>query len=104
MPGTSSSIRSGRFLLVAFLILLAAGVVGAAIWWWSQPDMIAVLQANNIGVGHMERFEKQEAVEAFEKVGKLAPRWVPGQVNLGIALLIRNAQEGNRHVDLERAV
>ncbi|HEV3445939.1 MAG TPA: FG-GAP-like repeat-containing protein, partial [Gemmataceae bacterium] len=104
MPGTSSSLRSGRLLLVAFLILLAAGAIGAAIWWWSQPDMIAVLQANNIGVGHMERFEKQEAVEAFEKVGKLAPRWIPGQINLGIALLIRNVQDGNRKVDLERAV
>jgi tetratricopeptide (TPR) repeat protein len=91
-------------LLIAFLVLLVVALIGLAIWWRAQPDMIAVLQANNIGVGHMERFEKQQAVEAFEKVGKLAPRWVPGQVNLGIALLVRNDKDGNRHVDLERAV
>ncbi len=47
-----------------------------------------VLKAHQEGVGHMERFtEYPQAVEAFRKVHELAPGWIPGSINLAIALL-----------------
>jgi tetratricopeptide (TPR) repeat protein len=57
-----------------------------------QPDMVAVLEANNIGVGHIEQYEYGKAAQAFEKVVDMAPDWTPGRINLGIALL---NQQGN---------
>jgi hypothetical protein len=74
--------------------LLALGVLGAAgygVWRWfnqkKSPDMVAVLQVNNRAVGLMEQFKYPEAVEAFEKVVEMAPDWLPGRINLGIALM-----------------
>jgi hypothetical protein len=49
--------------------------------------MIAVERANNRGVGLMEMFDYEAAVKAFEEALALDPDWVPGQINLGIALL-----------------
>jgi tetratricopeptide (TPR) repeat protein len=55
--------------------------------WWTQPDMARVLAANNRGIGHMEQFLFPEAVQDFEEVVRLAPAWVPGNINLGIAIM-----------------
>ncbi len=79
----------GRWMLWlgASLLLAAFGFLG---WqWWTQPDMARVLAANNRGVGHMEQHSADypKAVEAFEEVVRLAPDWLPGQINLGIALM-----------------
>lgn len=57
-----------------------------------------VVQLNSHGVGQMDRFEKDDAVKTFEKVVALAPDWIPGRINLGIALL--NTQKNE---DLQRA-
>jgi hypothetical protein len=69
------------------VLLLAATSVA---WWLLRPkpgpDMEAVLQLNNLGVGQMEQFEYDKAVAAFEEVNRLAPEWLPGKINLGIAL------------------
>src|SRR5262249_6613169 len=46
-----------------------------------------VLEANNRGIAYMERFDYGKAVAAFEEVRRLAPGWLPGRINLGIALL-----------------
>jgi hypothetical protein len=46
-----------------------------------------VMQAHLKGVGHMERYEYQDATTAFRRVHELAPGWLPGSVNLSIALL-----------------
>ena len=43
--------------------------------------------ANNRGVGHAERFEFTEAATDFDEVVRLAPDWLPGRINLGIALM-----------------
>lgn len=53
------------------------------------PDKLSeVLAAHLKGLGHMERYvEYPEAVVAFRKVHELAPGWVPGSINLAIALL-----------------
>lgn len=44
----------------------------------------------NRGVAYMDQFHAGKAVTAFEEVVKLAPAWILGHLNLGIALL--NAQ------------
>jgi len=49
-----------------------------------------VLAANLEGLGQMERLTDEayaRAVTAFRKVRKRAPDWIPGSINLAIALL-----------------
>ena len=50
-------------------------------------ELAAVMAAHYQGLGHMERYEYREAVEAFREVRKRAPGWIPGSINLAIALL-----------------
>ena len=45
------------------------------------------MAAHYTGLGPMERYEYREAVEAFREVRKRAPGWIPGSINLAIALL-----------------
>ena len=45
------------------------------------------LQANNRGVAVTDGFHYIEAIPKFEQVVRLAPDWLPGRINLGIALL-----------------
>src|SRR5262245_61882051 len=79
-----------RRWLLGVLVLVSVGVLA---WWlWPrpaapEPDMEEVLTVNNLGVGLMERFDYEAAVEAFEEVVRLAPSWLPGRINLGIAML-----------------
>jgi tetratricopeptide (TPR) repeat protein len=49
--------------------------------------LAATIRANRIGIGHLERFEYPKAVEQFRIVRELAPGWIPGSINLAIALL-----------------
>src|SRR5262245_2461936 len=88
--------RRGMWVGSALVLALLAAA-GYGLWAWlkperkkAPPDMVAVLEANNRGVGLMERFEYPKAAEAFEKVVEMAPDWRPGQINLGIALLNQN--------------
>lgn len=78
-------------------ILVACVIAGGGVWFFflREPplDMTAIAEHNNRGLGLLERFEYAEAASAFEKVGELAPRWVPGKINLGIALLNTNTPE-----------
>src|SRR5262249_6189488 len=70
------------------LVLVVAAGLGLYAWHrCTEPDMTAVLAANNRAVGLLEQFKFQEAADAFEEVVRLAPRWVPGRINLGIALM-----------------
>lgn len=46
-----------------------------------------VVRAHYSGLGHMERYEYHEAAAAFRQVRNLAPGWIPGSINLAIALL-----------------
>jgi tetratricopeptide (TPR) repeat protein len=59
----------------------AAESAGRAI----DPEKLAT--ANNRGAGLMEQFQFHEALRAFEAVVEMAPDWIPGRINLGIALL-----------------
>ncbi|HZW34645.1 MAG TPA: FG-GAP-like repeat-containing protein, partial [Isosphaeraceae bacterium] len=46
-----------------------------------------VLAAHFQGLGCMEQYQYSQAVDAFRKVHTLAPGWIPGAINLAIALL-----------------
>ena len=61
-----------------------------------SSELAAVMAAHYKGLGHMERYEYREAVEAFREVRKRAPGWIPGSINLAIALLERQWSEGRR--------
>src|SRR5262245_40329322 len=98
MPG-----RLRQLLLDAALVLIVGGALAyAGLIYYQRArtpaaggviDMPAVFRANNRGVGHMERFEYEKAAAAFEEATQLAPDWVPGRINLGIALLNTNTPE-----------
>jgi tetratricopeptide (TPR) repeat protein len=47
----------------------------------------AVMKAHFEGLGYMEQFEYGKAAERFREVRRLAPGWIPGSINLAIALL-----------------
>jgi tetratricopeptide (TPR) repeat protein len=47
----------------------------------------ADLAAHFKGLGYMEQYEYRKAVEAFRDVHTRAPGWIPGAINLAIALL-----------------
>ncbi len=52
------------------------------------PDQLeAVLRAHFQGLGFMERYEYPKAITAFREVHERAPGWIPGSINLAIALL-----------------
>jgi tetratricopeptide (TPR) repeat protein len=46
-----------------------------------------VVRAHLQGLGFMERYEYRKAVNAFHEVHERAPGWLPGSINLAIALL-----------------
>src|SRR5262245_53570769 len=93
---------------MAGMVLITAGV-GGFCWWWTTRDrnndvgpidMVRVLDLNNRGIAYMEQFEYAKAAEAFDEIVKLAPRWQPARINLGIALLNDHKNEAS----LEQAV
>ena len=47
----------------------------------------AVMKAHFAGLGYMEQYEYAKASESFREVQRLAPGWIPGAINLAIALL-----------------
>jgi hypothetical protein len=52
------------------------------------PDQVdVILREHYRGIGFIERYDYEKAAEAFRKVHELAPRWIPGSINLAIALL-----------------
>jgi hypothetical protein len=93
-PARKKPARKKAWLL-ALLGVLVVGLA-AGVWWWLHrkptPDMVAVLEKNNEGIGLMEQFQYEQAVPVFEAVVRLAPDWQPGYINLGIALLNTNTE------------
>ena len=52
------------------------------------PDELATVMANHFeGLGYMEQYKYPQAIKAFGEVHKRAPGWIPGAINLAIALL-----------------
>jgi hypothetical protein len=79
--------KARPWLWVGLIVLLV--LLGGRLLRHKAPDMVAVMQLNNRGIGHMEQFREGIApsVEDFEQVVQMAPDWLPGQINLGIALM-----------------
>src|SRR4051812_4302137 len=65
---------------------------------WSTRDEVppaqlsAVVSSHYRGLGAMERYEYGDAVAAFREVHQKAPGWVPGSINLAIALLNKGGE------------
>ncbi len=80
--------RSRWGLWIAIVVVLLAAIGGGA-WWWRRPqvDWETVYAQNNHGIAVMEGYHYIQAIPEFEKVVKMAPDWLPGRINLGIALL-----------------
>ncbi len=101
-PANPSPARRWPWILLALVVVAGLGVAG----WFCGPretpkkaDPDAAAHANARGVGLMERFEYPAAVLAFEEVVRLDPDWLPGRINLAIALL-NTAEPKN----IERAI
>jgi hypothetical protein len=52
-----------------------------------DTELSAVMASHFRGAGLMEQYEYGKAAEAFRDVHKRAPGWIPGAINLSIALL-----------------
>ena len=50
-------------------------------------ELTAVMTAHFKGLGLMEQYEYRKAAEAFREIRTRAPGWIPGSINLAIALL-----------------
>ncbi len=90
MTQSSSASPSTGHWFVAIVLALIVMIVTAALMWRridrpAEPSA-AALTANNQGIGFLEQFNYRNAVAEFEKVAELAPEWVPGRINLAIAL------------------
>jgi cytochrome c-type biogenesis protein CcmH/NrfG len=88
--------------LAGFLVVLGASILG----WYAWPrlastksDPEGAIRANLRGVGLMDQFDYAAASQAFEEALRLDPAWLPGRVNLGIALL-----NTNEPANLQRAL
>jgi hypothetical protein len=81
--------------LLIVLIMAVLALTGFAAWWkWLRPkpgppaaDMVEILRLNNRGVGYMDQWNYSAALPVFEEIVEKAPDWLPGRINLGIALL-----------------
>ena len=94
------------------IILLAVSSGYFTYWWLAKKkptttiasrsvDISAILRENNRGIGYMERFNYAKALETFEHVNQMDPDWLPGKINLGIALLnIDDEQNRTRAIEL----
>jgi tetratricopeptide (TPR) repeat protein len=87
--------RSPARLILYFFVIGAAVAAG---WWFLKKPWVDEIsrqsitwQENNRGVALMEQFQFKEAASAFENLTTKYPDWLPGHVNLAIALL--NQQE-----------
>src|SRR5271157_6373790 len=69
---------------------LAAATPGNEI---PAAELSPVMEAHFQGVGFMEQYEYGKAAKAFREVRRRAPGWVPGAINLAIALLNMTGEE-----------
>ncbi|HWG46460.1 MAG TPA: FG-GAP-like repeat-containing protein [Gemmataceae bacterium] len=87
-PQRPTPARKRQLLLRVGVLVVLGGALGVFAWRMLKPGPNeAVQELNNRGVGLMERFDYQGAIPVFEEVVRKAPDWLPGRINLGIALL-----------------
>jgi tetratricopeptide (TPR) repeat protein len=87
-PSSPATLRRWGLGIALLLLLVAAAAGGIAWWWLHRPvDWEAVYSQNNYAITVLTGGHYREAIGEFEKVVRLAPDWLPGRINLGIALL-----------------
>jgi tetratricopeptide (TPR) repeat protein len=59
-------------------------------------EVEAVMTDHLQGLGHMERYEYDQAAKAFARVHERAPGWIPGSINLALALLNQTGNEAEK--------
>lgn len=95
-PGKRNSARP----VFLFILLVGGGI--AAFLMWPKPignpgeDLPGAIAANNRGIGKLEQYEYPSAEMEFREATRLAPNWLPGKINLGIALLNQNTAESKK--------
>ncbi len=97
LPSKSGQRNAARRGL-RFLFLGALSLLGVAVFCWftwhrtvsEKRDPLGAMHANLRGIGLMDQFEYAAAASAFEEAIHLDPEWLPGHINLGIALLNTN--------------
>jgi len=88
-PSTPNHRRWPLFVLLLLLLIAGAGVGGYYLWFRPRPpkpNMDAAIAANLRGVGFMEQHKFPLAEKEFAEAVRLAPDWLPAQINLGIAM------------------
>lgn len=99
--------RSAAILFSLGLLTVTGLFVGWNLWQQAKhsEDLSAALEVNARGVGHMEQYEYEKAEALFRQVTQMAPNWMPGYINLGIALLNQDKEpQLNEAIDLFRKV
>src|SRR5579884_1085611 len=88
-PDSTGMWRRWGLRIALFVFFLLAVVGGSAWWMWTHRpvDWEAVYSQNNRAIAIMDAFHYREAIPEFEKVVEMAPDWLAGRINLGIALL-----------------
>ncbi len=59
-------------------------------------ELAAVMDAHFQGLGSMERYEYRNAIGSFREIQKRAPGWIPGSINLAIALLNDSGEKAEK--------
>ena len=86
----------GRILRIALFIAILSALAGCGDGDTEEPSTFAGLPPDRVdeivrhfnrGMGLVDQYQPEQAVEAFEEVVRLAPDWTTGRLNLGIALL-----------------
>jgi Tfp pilus assembly protein PilF len=88
---------SRRVLAATFVsgLLLACGLgIGAGAFQAPTADREAAYRANNIGIGYLEQFDYDKAVEAFRKALAVDASLNIARLNLAIALFYANNADG----------
>ncbi len=67
-------------------------------------ELAAVMAAHYKGLGMMEQYQYHAAAAEFRDVVKRAPGWIPGSINLAIALLNDSESNAEEALDLLAAV
>src|SRR6516162_6252957 len=95
-PHSAGGRRPWGLWVVLIVLLLAAA--GGGVWWWlhRQVDWAAVYSQNNRAIAIMDAFQYPEAIPEFEKVVRMAPDWLAGHINLGIALLNAGSDDASQ--------
>jgi Tfp pilus assembly protein PilF len=100
MPGPSKN--PAKVWLIVSALLCSLSFVGLGVWYAFRPDSqdddpapppkgdpVRAAHANARGIGYMEQYLYDKAIEAFAEAVSLDPDWTPARINLGIARLNR---------------